>query len=240
MQRILMQPGSITACALPAIAGMSANDVAQSAADGANVIVDARGLVVGGAALVVQLVDGALRLSGGSSGEIYLITIKASNLAGLSGEAEIEVECLDQSWSMPDGGAAWLTVAQFVARFGHEEVVRMSDLRGDGRIDRDLLVNALIDAQAIAEAHIKGVAAIDAGAVPALLQGIIADLARARLYPGGAPEGIDAQARMAMRNLEKLQSGGAKLGMASAAEPEAAPILIRKKPSRYADDLKGY
>lgn len=202
-----------------------------------------RGLVVGAAALTIveQLTSGQLSLAigGGSADERYLVTVTADEATGQRLQAEIEVAVLDLSWSMPDGGAPMLSIAQFVARFGIDEAVRMTDARGDGRIGRDMLVNALTDAQAQVEAHIGARYALPIDPVPVLLQSIIADLARARLYPNGAPEGIGSAARAAQRTLERIQSGDTSLpGTASTTTASETPILVATGGRTYPDGLK--
>lgn len=114
----------------------------------------ARGLVPGGAPLVAaaSVAGGSVTLAlvGGADGERYLVTVRARDAAGAELESEVEVTVIDCTWALPDGGAPWLGIAGFVRRFGLDEVVRMTDSDGSGRIDRDLLVDALTDAQAIA------------------------------------------------------------------------------------------
>src|SRR5205085_2576429 len=118
-----------------------------------------RGLVVGSAGLIVagELVAGMLfvSMSGGTDGESYLVTAKATDADGQDLEAEIELTVIDGAWTMPDGGDGYVSISAFVEKFGLEEVVRMTDTQGDGRIDRAYLINALSDAQATADAEIS-------------------------------------------------------------------------------------
>ncbi|MDQ1229278.1 DUF1320 domain-containing protein [Sphingomonas sp. SORGH_AS_0879] len=212
------------------------------------VTVTARGLVPGAPALVASAtVSGGvvtLALSGGGDGERYAVTVRADDLGGQTLESEIEVVVLESSWATPDGGAGWLPIAAFVKRFTLDEVVRMTDLDGSGRIDRDLLVGALVDAQAIAESHIASRYALPLATVPRILEMAVGDLARARLYPRGAPEGIADQAKAAMALLVRIQDGKATLGLPAAAAPiETAsdtPIVIAPGRRAYPDGLDGY
>lgn len=236
MQAIIKQPGE--ALNIPVTFGVAVTSIAS-------VVQSARGLVSGAAVLSIgqQLADGqvTLAIGGGTVDERYLVTVTADDAVGQRLQAEIEVAVLDLAWTMPDGGAPMLTVAQFVGRVGIDEAVRMTDARGDGRIGRDLLVNALIDAQALVEAHIGARYALPINPVPILLQSIIADLARARLYPNGAPDGISTAARAAQRTLERIQSGDTSLPAAApAAVPSEAPILIATGERAYPDNLRGY
>lgn len=212
------------------------------------VTVTARGLVPGAAALVASATLAAgvvtLALSGGSDGERYAVTVRAAEQGGQTLESETEVVVLESLWQTPDGGAGWLPIAAFVKRFTLDEVVRMTDLDGSGLIDRDLLIGALVDAQAIAEAHVASRYALPLVTVPRILEMAVGDLARARLYPRGAPEGIADQAKAAMALLVRIQEGKATLGVPAAAMPvEAvsdAPIVIAPGRRAYSDWLKDY
>jgi len=121
-----------------------------------SVEVVARGLVAGAAELgvVPQLFVGAvtLAISGGTDGERYLITAIADDADGQRVETELEIAVIDMAWAMPDGGAPYLSIADFIERFTLEEVMTMTDT-GKGFIDRGLLVGALINAQAVADAR---------------------------------------------------------------------------------------
>lgn len=208
----------------------------------------ARGLVPGAPALTVgaTLANGivTLALSGGGDGERYAVTVRADDAGGQTLESEVEVVVLESVWQTPDGGAGWLSIAALVKRFTLDEVVRMTDPDGSGRIDRDLLIGALIDAQAIAEAHIASRYALPLATVPRILEMAVGDLARARLYPRGVPEGIADQAKAAMALLVRIQKGEATLGLPAAAMPvEAvsdAPIVIAPGQRAYPNWLKDY
>ncbi|MFY9350104.1 MAG: DUF1320 domain-containing protein [Sphingobium sp.] len=210
-----------------------------------SVEVAARGLVAGAAELrvVPQLFAGAvtLAISEGSDGERYLITAIADDAEGQRAETELEIAVIDMTWVMPDGGTPYLTIAEFIDRFTLEEVLVMTDT-GKGWIDRGLLVGALVNAQAVADAHMAARYAVPLADAPLIVKKIVGDLARAELYPRGAPDGVDAQAKASMRMLERIQSGA--LPVPSATVPAAAPaqddILIAPGRRGYPDGLKGY
>ncbi len=205
-----------------------------------------RGLVTGSAALTVagNLFANALtiEISGGTDGERYLVTAIADDAEGQRREEEFEVAVLDLTWTMPDGGAPMLSIAEFVARFGIEEVVRMTDERGDGRIGRERLIGALTDAQADAEAHIVERYALPLAEVPVLIKSAIADIARGRLYPGTAPDGVASLAKAALRKLENIKDGRLSLPGAASASATAseAPILFHSGGRTYPDGLKEF
>ncbi|HEX7820640.1 MAG TPA: phage protein Gp36 family protein [Sphingobium sp.] len=210
-----------------------------------SVAAEARGLVAGSALITVtySLLAGAvtLAIAGGTDGESYLVTALADDADGQRAEAELQVVVIDAAWVMPDGGAPWLSIADFVKAVGLPEVVRATDGVGDGRIDRDLLVSALVSAQAIAQAHVAGRFAVSPGAVPEILKLIVTDLTRARLYSSGMPEGVERAEKSAMRMLERIQSGAMPLGDASVPEaPTDNPILISPGRRAYPDGLADY
>lgn len=205
----------------------------------------ARGLVPGAAALGVEfaLADGVftLELGGGTDGEGYLVTVDAESPVEVD-QAEIEVMVIDAAWSMPDGGAPYLSIAEFVARFGLPEVIRMTDGIGDGRIDRAMLIGALVNAQSVADAHIAARYAVPLASPPQIVKKIVGDLARAELYPAGAPDGVADQAKQSQRMLERIQSGAMPLAMAEPPTEAVSdnPVLIAPGYRAYPDGLRDY
>ncbi|WP_336973424.1 phage protein Gp36 family protein [Sphingobium aromaticiconvertens] len=205
---------------------------------------EARGLVSGAAALdvVSTLFAGALTLaiSGGTDGERYLVTAIADDAEGDRAETELEIVVIDAAWSMPDGGAPYLSIAEFVERFTLQEVVRMADPVGHGRIDRGLLVGALINAQAVADAHVAGRYTVPLVDVPFIIKKIVGDLARAELQPNG--DGVEAQLKASMRMLERIQTGAMPIPVATPPAEAASdtPILIAPGRRAYPDGLAGY
>lgn len=207
----------------------------------------ARGLVQGALPLgVIGSVFGgaaSATVTGGSDGERYLVTALAQTADGQQLETEIEVVVIDGDWTMPDGGAPYLSIEDFVRRFGLPEVVRMTDADGSGRIDRELLVAKLVDAQAIVEAHLAGRYQLPLAEVPLIVKKAIADLARTSLYPNGAPEGVGDEAKAAMRMLERIQSGQLAVPSATPLAPAAAgtdPVLFVPGCKAYPDGLKDF
>lgn len=206
----------------------------------------ARGLVAGSAELgvVPQTFAGAVTLviSGGSDGERYLVTAVADDAEGQRAETELEIAVIDAAWSMPDGGAPYLSIADFIARFGLPEVTRATDANGSGRVDREMLVNALVNAQATADAHIAARYTVPLTDVPLIVRKIVGDLAMAALYPSGAPDGIAAQAVASTRMLERIQSGAMPIPAATPPAQTASEDAILISPGRraYPDGLAGY
>lgn len=210
-----------------------------------SVVVTPRGAVGSSPLLATpELFSSALTLvlSGGADGEQYLVTAQVIDASGQHVAAEIDILVIDAAWAMPDGGAPYLSIAEFVGRFGLPEVVAMTDGIGDGRIDRTLLVAALVDAQATADAHIAGRYAVPLATVPQIVKMWVADLARARLYPRGAPDGVADQAKQSLRMLERVGQGNLPLpATEQLAAPAAseAPILNFSGGRTYPDNLAG-
>jgi phage gp36-like protein len=119
----------------------------------------------------------------------------------------------------------------------------MTDADGTGRIDRDLLVAQLIDAQAVVEAHLAGRYRLPLATAPLMIQKAIADLARAALYPNGAPDGVADAAKASLRMLESIRDG--KMQLASAepiapAEQASDPTMFLQGERAYPDGLRDY
>lgn len=210
-----------------------------------DVVTERRGAPGGTLIATAHVETGAVIVvaSGGADGERYLITVRAELADGQIEEQELDLAIVDGAWAMPDGGAPYLSIADFVARFGFDETVRMTDGEGAGRIDRDLLVNALADAQAVADAYLSVRYAVPLASVPPIVAMAVADLARARLYPRGAPEGIADAAKLAEQRLKSIQTGAMSLGLPVADTPavaEEAPIVFMPGKRAYPDGLECY
>lgn len=208
-----------------------------------SIVVAARGLVVGAPPITAlgTVAGGIATISmvGGVDGERYLITVRATDAGGKLLESELEVAVVDATWQLPDGGAPYLSIGKFVDHFGLDEVVAMTDANGSGRIDRALLISALTGAQAIADSNIASRYSVPLETVPPIVELAIADIARARLYPRGAPDGVADAAKAAVRTLERIASGALPLGVAQPPAPVASdtPILTFGGNRAYPDNL---
>lgn len=239
VETILKQPGEtlkrqVRFVALAAVASLGAVTVA------------ARGLVTGAAAVTVvpALAGGTVTLSiaGGSDGERYLVTVRAQDAAGAAEEAELDIAVIDGAWAMPDGGAPYLTIAEFVERVGLPEVISLTDGTGEGRIDRAMLVNKLIDAQSIVDSHLAGRYLVPLSTPPLIVKKYVTDLAWAALYPGGAPDGVAEERKQTLRALERIQSGTAAIPAETPPAPAVSeqPVLISPGQRAYPDGLAGF
>lgn len=236
MIRLVHQPGEVVDVSLGVVAAQAYATV-QSA----------RGLVAGAAPLLVAATvpldrPVSLRIAGGTDGETYLLTTPLELADGTIREVEVEIACVDGRWAMPGGGAAMLSIGDFVDAVGLDEAVRLTDASGTGRIDAAILTGALVAAQGQAEAAIGGRYRLPLVLVPQAIKTAIADLARLRLYPGDAPDGVKSSAATATRYFDRLASGSVQLPAGSAAIEEASsdPVLVRPGSPAYPDGLAGF
>lgn len=192
-----------------------------------SVAITPRGQVAQLLALTVgaQAVAGAaarLRLDGGTDGELYLLTITVADASGQRHQLEAEFAVIDLAWTVPGVTTQYVTLADFVARFGIEATARLTDEGGTGRIDKARITGALVDAQAIAEGWLAGRFALPISPTPPLLATAILDLAMLRLHRGEAPAGVASAGKQAISVLEALGKGTMTLP-GTAAVPAAAP-----------------
>jgi len=233
------QPGETLTLTPPFAAGEPMLELIRTAAV-------ARGLVPGSTPLTVlgHVRAGIVTVSaaGGTDGERYLVTVEATTATAQLLEAELEVVVIDGAWQLPDGGAPYLSIAAFVEAVGLDEVLAMTDVDGSGRVNRGLIVGALTAAQAIADAHLAARYPVPLATVPAIVELAIADIARARLYPKGAPDGVATANREALDTLKRISTGALPLGVATPppAAPSETPILISPGWRAYPDGLQDY
>lgn len=213
------------------------------------IVVTPRGLVPGAGLLVIapliQAGNVKLTLSGGSDGERYDVVVNTTLLGGGAGVRDIVVAAIAPNWTMPDGSAGWLTLIEFIKKFGLDETVAATDNDGAGVIDRSYLIEALSDAQAECEGNIAGRYALPLSVVPGTLKTAVADLARVRLYPRGIPDGAETAAKAQRDNLKRIASGSMTLpGVAGIAVAEASatsdPIEFYSEGRTYPDGLADY
>lgn len=163
-----------------------------------------------------------LRIDGGTDGESYLVRLRVTDTAGQSHELDGEFDVLDLTWTVPDVSTTYVSLADFVARFGVEAAVRLTDEAGTGRIDKARITGALVDAQAIADGWLAGRFSLPISPTPPLLATAILDLAMLRLHRGDAPAGVASAGKQAMNTLEALGKGTMTLP-GTAALPAATP-----------------
>lgn len=181
-------------------------------------------------------------LTGGSEGERYAVTFSMQDEGGQVSET-VDVLVITSDWEMPDGQPGWLTIGDFAMKFGTDETITATD-NGSGTIDRNYLIGALQDAQAEVEVNLASAGYAFGSAVPVIVKTIIADLARARLYPRGLPDGVADQAKIQRRFLERLTSGQVRLPVAGMPgeqiEPDGPGVQGYSGSAAYPDGLRDY
>lgn len=152
------------------------------------------------------------RATGGTDGELYLITVRATLSTGDTVEAEGELRVLDLGWTLPAApGATYIEPQAYVDRFGLAELVRLTDADGVGRIDKGAFFAALADATAEVDAYLGKRYMTPLSPVPALIIQVTADLARYKLHADNAPDSVLARYRDGIRTLDRLAQGLAVL-----------------------------
>lgn len=186
--------------------------------------------------------EARLRIDGGTDGETYLVRLRVTDSAGQSHELDTEFDVLDLTWTVPDVSTTYVTLTDFVARFGIEETVRLTDEAGSGRIDKARITGALVDAQAMAEGWLAGRFSLPITPTPPLVATAILDLAMLRLHRGEAPAGVTSAGKQAILTLEALGKGTMTLpGSATPATAPADPVVYATSGRQFnSDTLAGY
>lgn len=112
----------------------------------------------------------------------------------------------------------YATPQDMIDRFGEEELIQLTDRLDSGVLDDAVLDRALADAAAVIDGHLVGRYAdqMPLVAVPPILVGYHADLARELLYVDAVPEAVTRRADLARRFLEQVAKGDILLGVAPA------------------------
>lgn len=185
-----------------------------------------------------------MRIERGDEGESYIVTVDVTTTEGDVRRVEQEIAVCTPGWTMPDGGTGYLTISEFVDIVGLDEAVLMTDRTGSRRIDRDYLVAALRAAQSTVDLNLSARYRLPLAVVPQGVKTMVADLARSRLYPRGAPDGVAQTVKDANALLARISAGTIKLDLPAdqpPAEAESdAPVGFIPGHRVYRDDLRGY
>lgn len=209
MGRVIKQPGESRLYDLP----MGLSD-GRSIASVDAVTITAKGLVAEVTALseAVNAFAGQvvqLRVFGGTDGEVYLITASVTDDQGDTVEADTELHVLDLTFAVPADGQAttYIEPSDYVARYGLEETITLTDEDGVGKVDKPVLNAALADTAAEIDGHLAVRYETPIDPVPALVRTIAGDLTRERLHGVNVPEAVKGRAAAARRNLASLAAG---------------------------------
>ena len=188
-----------------------------------------------------------LLLAGGVNGESYGIRVVAGTADGETLEQDGELDCVDLTWTVPDGTSTYASIADYVTRFGVDETVRLTDERRAGVIDRARLMAALINASAICDLHLAKRYSVPLAPVPPLLTGWTCDLARRRLHSVTASEEVVTAFDGALAMLRDIAKGITALpnapetgGTVATGTSSDAPMVSAPDRLFTADGLKDY
>ncbi|TXG83252.1 MAG: DUF1320 domain-containing protein [Sphingomonadales bacterium] len=134
-----------------------------------------------------------------------------------------------------------ITQADYEARFGVDELLRVSDPQRTGAVDPETFAAAVTAASALIEAHLGVRYALPITPVPALILDVAADLTRERLHGERVSELILERGRQARRVLGDLAAGRMALNGTAAPRPGggAAPS-VRPGLTTLTDALKDF
>jgi phage gp36-like protein len=193
------------------------------------IIVTAKGLVAETSPLsaIASAFSGGvvqLRISGGTDGEVYLITATVLDDAGDLVEADAELHVMDLDFVSPSDGSVvtYIEPSQYLARFGLAETLALTDEAGVGKIGRAIFYAALADAAAEIDAYLGARSQTPfAAPIPGVIERIAGDIARARLHSAGAvPDAVAGALTDARRTLRDLADGRAYLIAAATVNSE--------------------
>lgn len=196
------------------VATIAAASAATIVARGAGALMTRTAQGTVGTTVVVQW-------SGGVDGETYLTTVEITDSNGDQHELEGEILCRDITYVVPVGvTTAYLTADQYVDIFGQAETIRVTDESKSGTIDRAKITAALVSASEFADAFLATRYTLPLVDVPSILSGIVADLARERLFKTRPTEAVTKAADAAREQLKLIARGTMVLNVAAG---EVAP-----------------
>ena len=157
---------------------------------------------------------------GGDDGESYLTAVHVS--ASNGGEIEIGGEILvqEKQFQIPELESAYISSDEYVARFGREETIRITDESRLGQIDAPKLQAALNDATEFAEGYLRARYDLPLESPPSLVKAIVAALARELLHKSRPTEAVTKAADRARSLLRDISLGRVVLSLE---DGEAAP-----------------
>jgi phage gp36-like protein len=146
--------------------------------------------------------------SGGVNGASYLTTVRVRDSQGEDHEMDGEILVSDVSFTVPVNLATtYLTADEYVARFGEEETVRLTDKDRKGQVDAAMLTAALKDATDLVEGYLGVRYPLPLTPVPPLVKGLVATLAREKLHSQRPTPQVTAEADRARSTLKDLSAG---------------------------------
>lgn len=179
--------------------------------------------------------------SGGTDAATYITTVKVTDSAGLIHEVDGEIVVADLSFALPVGiTSTYLTGEEYVARFGIDETVRLTDQVSSDTVG-EALGKALVSAASRIEGYIRSRYELPLASAPEVLKDIAADLARERLFTLHPTEEVTARADRARKDLKDIAAGTLLLVVANQPLSEgAADVPVVDAPaSIFTNDVLG-
>lgn len=116
----------------------------------------------------------------------------------------------------------YLTVAEYLDRFGEMETKRLTDETRSGEVDTAKVEEAIADSGEEVDSFLANRYSTPLGNPPRLVKGFVAVLARWRLYKTTATQQVKDEADLARSQLDKLSRGIMKLPSETGPVPEDA------------------
>lgn len=146
--------------------------------------------------------------SGGADGETYVTEVRVLDTQNEVHELNGDIAIFEIQSVLPTNiSTAYLTAEEYVDRFGFEETVRLTDQDRTGTINGPTLQKALNDATELVSSYLGVRYTLPLSPIPELVKGLVADLARERLY-SQRPTAAVTQAGDRARTMLKDLSGG--------------------------------
>jgi|GEM_PF-1436346 len=209
-------------------AGAAITSIVSAGITAAGRVPEVTALTIG--SQIVGFTYAQLRLEGGTNGELYHVEVLVEDVSGNRFEGDAEVLVLDLGFRAAGAQiSTYLTIAQFIARTGIDEAIRLTDEAGAGVIDAARLDAALIDAQSLVDSYLGARFTVPLAApIPAPIPTLTFDLALARLYRGELPAGVEAKRDEALRLLKDISAGRASIPVAPAPTVTSpAPVIVQ-------------
>lgn len=114
----------------------------------------------------------------------------------------------------------YATTANMLSRFGEQDLILLTEREDStpGKINLEVLTQALIDASAEIDGYIVGRYTLPLVTVPTVLERNCCDIARYFLYGDRAPEQVEKRYQAVVKYLTSVSKGDISLGMADTGE----------------------
>jgi phage gp36-like protein len=167
---------------------------------GANITIDGVATVQANVVLV--------RWQGGVDGESYLTTVRMVDSAGDIHERDGEIYVVEKSFAVPASASSrYLSADDYVARYGTQETIRLTDEDKTGVVDKGKIEAALKDATEEADAYIGKRYTTPLLSTPRIVAAIVGALAREKLHKTRPTPEVVAAADRARSQLLDISAG---------------------------------